>query len=208
LVRHGLSTWNVQDRWQGWADCPLSDIGRTQAKEAAGRLAGPSGRERETGAGLTGVAASDLERARETAEIMSAILGLGDVLTDPGLREYDVGDWQGHTREEIAAKWPELYANWCNGHRTQLPGGEPREVFEERVIASVRGLAATASLGDSPLVVTHGGCIRVVERHLGLENDAVPNLSGRWLEVSAGNKLSAGARVELLAFDAEDQSSI
>ncbi|MDQ6928757.1 MAG: histidine phosphatase family protein [Actinomycetota bacterium] len=187
LVRHGLSTWNVENRWQGWADCPLSDIGEAQARAAAARL---------TDTHLTGVAASDLERARRTAEIISADLGLGDVLLEPGLREYDVGDWEGHTREEIAAGWPELYADWCKGHRTQLPGGEPREVFEKRVIASVHRLAATASLGDAPLVVTHGGCIRVIERHLGLETVAVPNLTGRWVEVGA-SRLKRGNRRDL-----------
>jgi probable phosphoglycerate mutase len=190
LIRHGLSTWNVENRWQGWADCQLSADGEAQAAEAAARLAG---------AGLTGVASSDLLRARRTAEIMSTILGLGDVLTDSGLREYDVGDWQGHTREEIAAKWPELFADWRNGHRTQLPGGEPRHVFEERVLAALERLGATEPLGAAPLVVTHGGCIRVVERHLGLANDPVPNLSGRWVEVGAGagGELGAGERFNL-----------
>jgi broad specificity phosphatase PhoE len=190
LVRHGLSTWNVDNRWQGWADCPLSDVGEAQAQKAAEALAG---------AGLTAVAASDLERARHTAEIISVRLGLGDVQTEPGLREYDVGDWQGHTREEIAAGWPELYADWRNGHRTQLPGGEPRHVFEERVLAAVGRLAADQSLGGAPLVVTHGGCIRVVERHLGLETEAVPNLSGRWVDVGRAGALSAAERVDLLA---------
>jgi probable phosphoglycerate mutase len=199
LVRHGLSTWNVENRWQGWADCPLSEEGEAQAKAAAARL---------TDAGLTGVAASDLERAQRTALILSAELGLGEVLADPGLREYDVGDWEGHTREEIAAGWPELYADWRAGYRTQLPGGEPRHVFEDRVIASVRRLAATDSLGDSALVVTHGGCIRVVERYLGLETVAVPNLSGRWVEVAPGGALEAGQRVDLLEglFDAAKPS--
>src|SRR5206468_4030685 len=149
LVRHGLSTWNEENRWQGWADCPLSRVGESQAVAAAARLAG---------AGLTGVAASDLERAGRPAQGISAELGLGDGLPDPGLREYDVGDWEGNTREEIAAGWPELYADWRNGHRTQLPGGEPRYVFEERIVASVQRLAVTESLGDSALVVTHGGC--------------------------------------------------
>ncbi|MDQ6909687.1 MAG: histidine phosphatase family protein [Actinomycetota bacterium] len=174
LVRHGLSTWNEENRWQGWADCPLSEIGEAQAAEAAARLGS---------AGLTGVAASDLGRARRTAEIISAKLGLGEVLPEPGLREYDVGDWEGHTRDEIAAGWPELYDDWRAGHRTQLPGGERRHVFEERVIASVGRLAATESLGSSPLVVTHGGCIRVIERYLGADTVAVPNLSGRWVEI-------------------------
>jgi broad specificity phosphatase PhoE len=189
LVRHGLSTWNVENRWQGWADCPLSDEGVRQAEAAAARL---------VDAGLTAVVASDLERAQHTAEIVRARLDLGAVRAEPGLREYDVGDWQGHTRDEIAARWPELFANWRKGHRTQLPGGEPRQVFEERVMEAVRRLAGDESLSGAPLVVTHGGCIRVVERHLGLETKAVPNLSGRWVEVGDAGALVAGARVDLL----------
>src|SRR5919107_550504 len=61
LVRHGESTWNATGRWQGWADPPLSDLGRAQA-EAAAPAAAP----------VDAVVSSDLRRARETAELMAA----------------------------------------------------------------------------------------------------------------------------------------
>ena len=64
LVRHGESTWNAARRWQGWADPPLSDLGRRQAVEAAARLADLDLGDR--------VVASDLRRAIETAELLAA----------------------------------------------------------------------------------------------------------------------------------------
>ncbi|MBA2326593.1 MAG: histidine phosphatase family protein, partial [Actinobacteria bacterium] len=67
LVRHGESTWNADGRWQGQADPPLSALGEEQACDAAARLAA---------GGFSRVVASDLQRARRTAEILAEALGL------------------------------------------------------------------------------------------------------------------------------------
>src|SRR5579871_2475081 len=102
LARHGETDWNSERRWQGHADRPLNDTGRAQAAELAESLDGTA---------IAAIYSSDLARARETAEIVAARLGLTVVL-DPGLREVDVGDWSGVRHDEVAARFPEGFARW------------------------------------------------------------------------------------------------
>ncbi|HWX09771.1 MAG TPA: histidine phosphatase family protein, partial [Gaiellaceae bacterium] len=83
LVRHGETDWNAEGRLQGHTDRPLNEHGRRQAHALAERLAGDD---------IAAVYASDLARARETAEILGAKLGL-PVSRDAGLRERDWGNW-------------------------------------------------------------------------------------------------------------------
>jgi broad specificity phosphatase PhoE len=85
LARHGESDWNVERRWQGHADRPLTERGREQAELLAGRLADVK---------LDAVYASDLRRAWETAQAVAATRGL-EVVRLPELREVDVGSWSG-----------------------------------------------------------------------------------------------------------------
>jgi broad specificity phosphatase PhoE len=190
LVRHGQSTWNADGRWQGQADPPLSDMGEHQAAEAAGRLA-------DLGARVDAVWASDLVRARRTAAIMSVVLGM-DVLgsgvhLDARLRERHAGPWQGLTRAEIEARWPGFLAS---GRRPD--GYEADDAVLTRVLAALDDLAA-AHGDDDVLVVTHGGVVRVLERHLGADDDGLlPNLSGRRIEGDGDGRWVAGAHVLLL----------
>ena len=87
LVRHGETDWNAEGRLQGHTDRPLNAHGRTQAKDLAERLAGE---------GADAIYASDLSRAKETAEILGARLGL-PVVIDADLREKNWGNWEGLT---------------------------------------------------------------------------------------------------------------
>src|SRR5215813_8680553 len=89
VIRHGQSTWNAIGRWQGHADAPLTDLGRTQAARAVASL--PP---------VEVIWASDLERARATAAVIGEALGL-DVQVDVRLRERNAGEWTGLTRAEI-----------------------------------------------------------------------------------------------------------
>jgi probable phosphoglycerate mutase len=190
LLRHGQSTWNAEGRWQGWSDPPLSPLGRAQAEEAAERLAG---------SGITGVVASDLDRALSTAEVVAATLGLGDAHIDPDLREYDVGDWEGLTRPEIETGWPRKLAAWREGRLVATPGGETRSAFLQRVTAALARVAADDLLGDVAAVVTHGGVLRAVEQVTGApRSDVIGNLAGRWLVVPPAGGPQPGDRVDLL----------
>ena len=178
LLRHGQSTWNAEDRWQGWADPPLSELGELQAGQAAERLAG---------AGLTAVASSDLARARRTAEILAEACGLGQLVVHPGLRERNVGAWSGLTYDEIDAGWPGLLALYRSGRFTRPPGGEDSEGLVARSAAAL-GEVAERLRGELVLVVTHGGVIRSLERSLGAEPmpGGLPNLAGRWFSWADG----------------------
>ena len=134
LVRHGETEWNRTRRFQGHADPPLNETGQEQARALAAELAGEP---------LAFVYASDLARTRETAEIVAAPHGV-PVVTEPDLREIDVGSWMGLTREEVDGR------EW---------DGETREAHSERVLGAIRRIAARHE-GDTVLIVTHGGCIR------------------------------------------------
>ena len=189
LVRHGESTWNATGRWQGWADPPLSDLGRAQA-EAAAPAAAP----------VDAVVSSDLRRARETATIIAAALELdGEVHVEPGLRERDVGDFTGLTRTEIEERWPGVLAQGNASIARDPRFGETVEALAERVDAALRSLASTYA-GQRVVVVTHGGVVRNLERAFGIEPDPLPNLGGRELAVDPETgAVELGERLLLLS---------
>lgn len=177
LVRHGESVWNAEGRWQGSADPPLSETGRQQATELADAV---------KDCGIDAIVSSDLDRAVETAQIVGGILGLDEPRIDARLRERDVGDISGHTRDEIEAKWPGLLEKWRTGELTQMPGGE--DDITPRVTAGLQAVAEEAD-GSVVLVVTHGGVIGAVDRWLGTEYRRVGNVQGRWLVVDDDGRI-------------------
>jgi broad specificity phosphatase PhoE len=148
LARHGETDWNSERRWQGHADRPLNEAGRTQAQELAESLAS-----RE----IDAVYSSDLLRAHETARIVAERIGLS-VEVDSGLREVDVGDWAGREVSEIEGVDPEGFRRWREG-RKGWNGGESYEQMGERVVAAVLRIAERHP-GRTILIVTHGGSIR------------------------------------------------
>jgi probable phosphoglycerate mutase len=180
LARHGQSEWNAVGRWQGQADPPLSELGRRQAGLAAARLGS-----------VDAIVTSDLERARYTATIISELLGEGPVLVDAGLRERDAGEWSGLTKAQIERDWPGYL-----GDRRRPPAFEPEEAFLERVLEAVRRVGEQVGGGDV-LVLTHGGVIYAIERHLGADFERIPNLGARWL-VDHGDRLELGERLVLV----------
>src|SRR4029453_5747692 len=179
LVRHGQSEWNAIGRWQGQADPPLSDLGRRQAREAA----------RAIGA-VDAVWSSDLQRAAETAAIISADIGVGPVVLDPDLRARDAGEDSGLTRAEIEERFPGYLAD----HR-RPPGWEPDEHLLARALRVVHEIAATVPGGDV-LAVTHGGLVYRLESHLGAPRNRLANTEGRWIAVD-GERLQLGDRILL-----------
>lgn len=150
LARHGESDWNVERRWQGNADRPLTDLGRRQAGQLAERLASTP---------LDAVYSSDLLRARETAAAVARRQGL-EVRTLAALREVDVGSWSGLTREEVEERFPAAFATWREGGHGWVDG-EAYEVMAERVVTAVLEIAGSHP-GGSVLVVAHGGPIRAL----------------------------------------------
>ncbi len=96
---------------------------------------------------------SDLARALQTAEA----LGLGGAPTDPRWREIDIGDWAGHTLDELDA---ERVAAWRRGE-VAPPNGETFGELQARVAGAIEHLG-----GEDAVVVTHGGCVRAATAHL------------------------------------------
>jgi broad specificity phosphatase PhoE len=160
--RHGRTEWNATGRFQGQLDPPLDDEGRDQAARVAPHLvaAGLSAED-------TVVVSSDLVRAAETAVTLTALLGVPLTL-DPRLREHGLGTWEGLTRDEVAARYPEQYADWVAGRPVRGRGGEEPAHVAERALAAVADLPPVAVA----VLVTHGGTAgRLLEALLGLGSD-------------------------------------
>jgi broad specificity phosphatase PhoE len=159
-MRHGQSVWNAEHRWQGHGDPELTPLGREQARTAGERLAS---------AGIERLVASDLARARETAEIVGEVLGLA-LEIDERWRERSIGVWTGLTRGEIQARWPAQYAHFRSHDANARPGGgESDAMLRARAQLALRALRERhASL--RVLVVTHRGIARMLAPETPLGN--------------------------------------
>jgi len=155
LVRHGITDWNREGRFQGHLDPPLSDAGRREAALVASRLAAdPALRPAR-------IVSSSLARARETADAVGAACDL-PVEPDRRLIEIGQGEWEGRTHDEIARTDAERYEIWRTTDGLP-PGGETIESALGRLsdaLAALDGSEGTVAL------VTHGGIIRVLARLL------------------------------------------
>jgi 2,3-bisphosphoglycerate-dependent phosphoglycerate mutase len=160
LARHGETNDNVEPlRFQGWTDTPLNDTGRRQAHELADAVVGASGG-MHFGDGIASLWASDLSRARETAEIVGGRIGMQPTL-DARLREGARGRWEGHLMIDIEREEPELYAHWRRGGADfRFPGGESLLEHQQRVTEALHDIHGAGPL--PALVVCHGGSIRVM----------------------------------------------
>lgn len=159
VVRHGVTDWNREGRFQGHLDPPLGDEGRAEAELLAERLAADSdlrpGR----------IVSSTLARAMETAGAIGRAVGV-QVEPDAQLIEIGQGDWEGRTHADLAVADAERYAQWRRdaGIR-QPPGGERIESATARVSALLAGLES--SPGGWPVcLVSHGGTLRILARVL------------------------------------------
>jgi broad specificity phosphatase PhoE len=150
LVRHGETDWNRLHRFQGHADPGLNEAGRAQSAALAERLPGRL---------IAALYSSPLRRAMETGRILGVPLGLLPVAV-AGLAEVDVGSWTGLTRNQVEQRFPAGYSRWLEGGE----GWEDGETFDELAERTRAALAALAAAhdGETILVVTHGGPIRVV----------------------------------------------
>jgi probable phosphoglycerate mutase len=169
LVRHGVTEWNREGRFQGHLDPPLAVEGRAQARLLAERLAADS---EELPARIV---SSPLARAAQTARLIAAApaggrIGQGPTLeTDPRLMEIGQGAWEGRTHADLEVEDATRYAAWRRsaGGR-QPPGGEPIAAASRRVRAVLDELLAAD--GWPLWIVSHGGTLRLAARHLlGLE---------------------------------------
>ena len=151
LIRHGETDWNAEGRWQGHAPIPLNATG-TRQSAALGRYLAANGYR------LDRLVSSDLERAAQTAAAISAALDM-PVQPDARLREIDLGEWQGLTRDEITQWDGDRYAAYRNDWRdTPVPSGESRRIVQVRARAAFDDWTAQYA-GQTLAIVTHGGTL-------------------------------------------------
>lgn len=155
LVRHGVTTWNREGRFQGRLEAPLADEGRLEARLLGERLA--------TDPDPMLVVTSPLGRARDTAEAIASAIGAPAIRDDERLVEIGQGAWEGRTHDELARTEPERYAAWATTDQ-EPPGAERIPDALLRVAEALVEVAAT----DAPAacLVSHGGILRLVARHL------------------------------------------
>lgn len=175
VLRHGRTAWNAERRFQGRTDLSLDDVGVAQAVAAAERLSRPA---------PALLLSSDALRARQTTEQLAARAAVEPVF-DARLREADTGCWEGLTRDEVKARFPDEYAEWRAGRDVRRGGGETLGEVAERAIAAIEEAVARLAPDARLAVVTHGGTARaIVGRLLGLPPDRWRHLSslshGRW----------------------------
>lgn len=150
LMRHARTAWNRDGRIQGQIDSDL-----TAAGEAAARSWGTILKDRS----WDRILVSDLGRARRTADLVNASLGL-PVTPEPRLREMDWGQWSGKTVREIRDRFPDLLEGQeVKGWDFRPPGGESRADQFRRCRAALAA-ASRKWPGETLLVVAHGGVIK------------------------------------------------
>lgn len=148
-LRHGETRWNVEERFQGHGDSPLTETGRRQVAALAQRL--------KTMA-FDRLISSDLERALSSAEIIAAATG-HRVETDPRLRERHYGVLEGLTIAQIKADHAAVLDRFnADDPHYCIPGGESHRMVYARHISWLEDLVA-ARPGTTVAIVIHGGVL-------------------------------------------------
>lgn len=150
LVRHGLTLSNVQGRYTGQSDVPLTEVGKRQAEAVGKRLS------TET---LDVIVSSDLQRARDTANAIARHHNL-PVWNDADLREASLGEWEGLTYREVSTFYRELVLQRREDPNFSAPGGESVIQIGERV-ARARARWQSQYPHSTVVWVTHAGVIEV-----------------------------------------------
>lgn len=149
ILRHGQTAWNANDRVQGQTDIDLDETGRDQAGRVAAVLATYH---------PDLIVSSDLKRASQTAEAVSALVGQ-PVELDPRLRERNYGPWQGLSLPEIERAFPEEYGLWRSGRPFRLDGLEAVSDVAKRATLALLDAAERVGKGTA-VVVSHGHSAR------------------------------------------------
>lgn len=175
LLRHGQSQWNLENRFTGFHDIELSDLGREEAAGAGRRL-------KALGVKFDAAFTSTLKRAGNTAEIALKNAGQEDLIAKlvrhDDLRERDYGDLTGLDKDETRAKYGDEQVHiWRRSYDVRPPGGECLEdVVEKRVRpyyeANIRQLLGD---GKNVLVAAHGNSLRALLIILGAETPETIN---------------------------------
>ena len=163
LLRHGQTELSVQRRYSGRGNPELTEVGRSQAADAARYLAQKGG--------IAAVISSPLHRAHATATAAADALGLS-VVIDENLTETDFGEWEGLTFPEAAKSHPDVHGRWLRDTSLAAPGGESFDEVGQRVHRARDRIVAEYP-GATVLVVSHVTPIKTLLR---LALDAGPSI--------------------------------
>lgn len=175
LLRHGQSQWNLENRFTGFKDVDLTDLGREEARDAGARL-------KKAGIHFDQVFTSTLKRAIDTADIALNEAGQGalrdTMIRHDDLRERDYGDLTGLNKDETREKYGDEQVHiWRRSYDVQPPGGEClQDVVENRVRpyyeAHIQPMLAE---GKNILIAAHGNSLRALLIILGAETPETIN---------------------------------
>ena len=173
LLRHGESQWNLENRFTGWVDVPLSPKGEQEARAAGQKLLGYR---------FDRAYASVLTRAIETLRIVLDVIGQAGIPIekDEALNERLYGDLQGMNKDETIRKYGEQQVKlWRRSYDVRPPGGESLKDTAERVLPYYERRIRPEILADRTLLVAaHGNSLRALVMHLdGLSKEQVLELN-------------------------------
>ncbi len=154
IIRHGQSTANLEERYAGWYDAPLTELGRKQAAITTDYIL--------KNYHVDAVYSSDLIRAVETVKEIAARANV-PLVKEKALREIDGGEWERKQVEEIAREYPEQAYLWKTDIGKARPtGGESFAELQVRIDSAFRKIAAEND-GKTVVVASHGGAIRTMQ---------------------------------------------
>ena len=171
LVRHGQSQWNLENRFTGWVDVPLTEKGREEARRGGELLARENIR-------FTKAYTSDLVRAQETLDIVLKALGQTNIpiIRNQALNERHYGDLQGLNKAETAEKFGKEQVHiWRRSYDVAPPGGESLKDTAARTLPYFNDkIVADLAKGENILVAAHGNSLRSIVMSLdGLSKEEV-----------------------------------
>ncbi len=173
LLRHGESQWNLENRFTGWVDVPLSPKGEQEARAAGAKLAGITFDRAYT---------SVLKRAIDTLSIVLDVIKQPDIPVekDQALNERMYGDLQGLDKAETTKKFGDQQVKlWRRSYDVRPPGGESLKDTAERVLPYFeRHIRPQVLAGKNILVAAHGNSLRALVMELDqLSKEAVLELN-------------------------------
>ncbi len=161
LLRHGESQWNLENRFTGWVDVPLSPRGMQEAKNAGEKL-----RQYRFDRAFTSV----LQRANDTLRLVLEVIGQPDIPTEKNkaLNERMYGDLQGLNKAETAKKYGEEQVKiWRRSYDVRPPGGESLRDTAERVLPYYeKAIKPHVLAGETLLIAAHGNSLRALVMEL------------------------------------------
>ena len=161
LLRHGESQWNLENRFTGWVDVPLSAKGIEEAKQAGEKLRGFI---------FDRAFSSVLTRANETLRIVLETIGQTKIpiARDKALNERMYGDLQGLNKTETAKKYGDAQVKiWRRSYDVKPPGGESLKDTAERAVPYYEKMIKPYLLkGETIIIAAHGNSLRALVMQL------------------------------------------